>query len=451
MAQKYASIQRIGRGVSLIILLAIAAGCAKPTVAERMKQHREKVAETQRYIRGLDRYEDPELERYLNGVMQRLATASGIDPVPVSILDVSYANAFVSKRDGVRLTRGMLALISDEAELAAVLGHEIAHLTQPQRIEGWSSLMEGGSDAEDLPNRLTRVMQQREIAADRMAMQMAERAGYDSGAAHRVIRKLSALDRGKASDVYIRSHPLGDDRIAALGSPRPGDTAAKRYREAIDGLPFGGYGQRYFVSDGRVHAPFLKLSFPMPNGMKLTKQKRALATFKNTRADMTFYVTRIDSPETEPELALRREVYEMVDRKIGLGGLRDLRRLRSVTNGAAITARASIDYSDPSFTVRFVMIAHEGDWLSGVLFHPQRSKADASALIEGFAAGLTEEPATDRLRLRYVDFGPSQSLEELAREWGAGADGMRLFRAINDLATSEAPGRGRPIKTISRR
>lgn len=443
--------ERMARGVALVLLVALAAACAKPTAAERLKQHRENTASAQRYIRGLETYEDEGLTAYLASVMARLARASDFEPFPVSVLDVSHANAYVSERDGIRVTRGMLALISDEAELAVVLGHEIAHLRQPDRVTGWSALLEDGADAEDLPKRLASVMQARELDADRVGIEIAARAGYDTGAARRVIAKLSALEQGKTDDIYIRSHPFGPDRIARLPAPQGGESRAERYRKAVDGLPFGGWGQNFFLHEGRVLAPFLKLSFPAPAGMTITEQDGAYLSLANTRADMTFIISRMSSPDQDSELTLRRRVYEILDQRIGLGALREIRRSRSFKNGSTITAKASVDDSEPSFSVRLVMIAHEGEWLSGMLFHPARRETEAKGVIDAFVSGLREESPTDVWRLRIRPYSAADRVNDLARDWAAPEDAVRIFREINDLGALGAPETGRPIKTISRR
>ena len=74
-------------------------------------------------------YRDPELARYVRTVGMRLAAATGQPPGRwrFTVLDTPEPNAFALPGRRILVTRGMLALVGDEAELAAVLGHEIGH------------------------------------------------------------------------------------------------------------------------------------------------------------------------------------------------------------------------------------------------------------------------------------------------------------------------------------
>jgi predicted Zn-dependent protease len=77
-------------------------------------------------------YSAPTAEAYLNGILAQLARASdtpGQTAYRVTILNTPVVNAFALPYGNLYITRGLLALASDASEVAAVMAHEIAHVT----------------------------------------------------------------------------------------------------------------------------------------------------------------------------------------------------------------------------------------------------------------------------------------------------------------------------------
>src|SRR5580700_6569861 len=76
-------------------------------------------------------YSAPTTEHYLNGILGRLATSgpSPSEPYRVTILNSPIVNAFALPSGDIFVTRGLLALANDSSEIAAVMAHEIAHIT----------------------------------------------------------------------------------------------------------------------------------------------------------------------------------------------------------------------------------------------------------------------------------------------------------------------------------
>ena len=96
--------------------------------AEEIAIGRESDAEVRREM-GV--YDNPELQRYVSDVGQRLAALSHRPNLPwtFTVVDVPAVNAFALPGGFIYLTRGILPYLDDEAELAGVLGHEIGHVT----------------------------------------------------------------------------------------------------------------------------------------------------------------------------------------------------------------------------------------------------------------------------------------------------------------------------------
>src|SRR5688500_5153705 len=87
-------------------------------------------------------YEDlPALQQYVNEIGQKLAKTSHRPRLDYhfTVLDSPEVNAFALPGGHVYITRGILAYLNSEAELAAVLGHEIGHVTARHSVQQYSA------------------------------------------------------------------------------------------------------------------------------------------------------------------------------------------------------------------------------------------------------------------------------------------------------------------------
>ena len=216
-------------------------------------------------------YSDRHAEIVLARIVGRLLAAADQpnSTFTVTILDTPEVNAFALPGGYVYVTRGILALASDTSELAAVLAHEIAHVTlkharartnrarTSEIVDKVVSGVFGGDVATDqMSNKskmsLAAFSQQQELAADKEGIRIAGAAGYDPHAAARFLgamgrfARFSAGDDGQSDD-FLSSHPSTPDRIqkatetarAFFGAPGLGETDRAGYMDGIDGLAFG--------------------------------------------------------------------------------------------------------------------------------------------------------------------------------------------------------------------
>ena len=179
-------------------------------------------------------YADAGLARYLDRVGRRLVAAAGAGGRwRFVVTDEADPNAFALPGQRVLVTRGMLALAGDEAEMAAVLAHEVAHVVL------------GHASGRPPANRVAS-----EAEADRLALRFLAAAGYDPRAQPDLQATLiaaHALDarlRGAPRPLPARSYSPGlDDRLrasrAAVRLARGGTRGRDRHLAAIDGLSWG--------------------------------------------------------------------------------------------------------------------------------------------------------------------------------------------------------------------
>ena len=180
--------------------------------------------------------DQPELVRYVNLVGKAVANTSDRPDIPYhfAVLNHDSINAFAAPAGYIFVTRGLLRQIHNEAERAAVLGHEIAHVSQKhildviQRSKQIAGISEAGLAyaAKDpaafksvIDNSVKKLLdegldQDKETEADALGNVFATRVGYDAGA---YVALLSRLRELKEDDrAFFKTHPNFSARIQAV-------------------------------------------------------------------------------------------------------------------------------------------------------------------------------------------------------------------------------------------
>jgi predicted Zn-dependent protease len=195
--------------------------------------------------------EDEQLNKYVTMVAQTLVNQMRQGgQVYVGVLDTNEMNAFAGPQGYIFVTRGALLAMEDEAELAGVLGHEIAHVhyqhglkaTQTGGVLG--AVVKGGSAAAgqrdgpwvsamgDLVEKLitSSYGQDQERQSDSTGLLLAARAGYDPNGFTRFLGKLRARSGGGAK--IFSTHPGLSERIKNANSQIARESYAGRVTNA---------------------------------------------------------------------------------------------------------------------------------------------------------------------------------------------------------------------------
>ena len=184
--------------------------------------------------------DDPDAQRRVNVIGRWLASQTSRPELPWSfgVIDSPEVNAFAAPGGYVLVTRGLYELLADDAEVAAVLGHEIGHVVQRDHYsvirkqaitETGENIVAGhvnvGGDlaanmAKDYVRRhgatvmLTRLDREAEFHADEASQVYLARSGFNPLALYPVLQKMSALGtQSPALAQLVRSHPALDDRL----------------------------------------------------------------------------------------------------------------------------------------------------------------------------------------------------------------------------------------------
>lgn len=268
-------------------------------------------------------YDNPELQRYVDTVGQRvLQTSTFTDPTTPEmyrntkftfrVLDSAVVNAFALPGGYVYVTRGLLAHLENEAQLAVVLGHEIGHVaarhsSQQARRSQWGqigviagailgqkvlgekapdlapTLLNYGSQA--MQTFLLRYSREAENEADTLGVSYATRAGYAAGESARFFQALQRLSatEGKALPTWQSTHPDPGNRathVRQLSAAPTANGAARNVGEDellrhLEGIVVGEDPREGFVQNGIFYHPALGFQLPVPAGWKTDNQRSA--------------------------------------------------------------------------------------------------------------------------------------------------------------------------------
>ncbi|EFG9152871.1 M48 family metalloprotease, partial [Escherichia coli] len=254
-------------------------------------------------------YSDPKLERMVAKVVGNLTTVSGntAQPYTITILNSPNVNAFALPGGYLYVTRGLLALANDSAELATVISHEMAHVTanhglQRQRMEEEAAVgsqvaneVLGGTPVAKVAEirtklKMAQFSRNQELEADAIGIRASGQAGYDPFASARFLGSMAAYSNFRsvsgatdASLDFLASHPNTPQRIdlalrhaRQFGAPGVGTVDRDAYLAGIDGLMFGDTPDEGYVRGNTFLHPKLGISFSVPEGFVIDNNAQAV-------------------------------------------------------------------------------------------------------------------------------------------------------------------------------
>jgi predicted Zn-dependent protease len=441
-------------------------------------------------------YANPRVKAYVQRIGERLAARSELAgrPFTFTVLNSDVSNAFALPGGYVYISRGLLALMGSEAELASVLGHEIGHVTARHTAERLSrgqaadlftnilgigvAVLTGSGDAGNLAAQATGTgasvwlagfSREQEFEADKLGVRYMASEGYDPAEAAEMLAKLGAETRltakmlgrdPEAADAFsiMQTHPRTAERVTAAteaaraqgmvvaANPRVG---VAEYFEAIDGLSVLGDRESGFVRGNAFVHPALRIRFEAPKGFRIANAADAVTAIGPGGASI-----RVDAVRTRAAANPRDFLTGVWARG------RTLQNVETITvNGLpAATAPATLRTQDGAVAARLVAIQHPDGSFYRLLFAAPAQVADR--FTDDFrrttysfrALGEAEARDAQPLRVRIAAVGPGDTQETLARRM-ATDDGFELerFQLINGLKPGDALRPGSRVKIIADR
>ncbi len=331
----------------LLLTTAVLTGCGSAVInpvtgqAERsVLSEQDEIAQgAQAHQQVLQEYgvvKDARLQAYVNNLGQRLAKLSHRNQLQwhFTVLDSPEINAFALPGGYVYVTRGIMAYLQSEAELAGVMGHEIGHVSARHGAQRATRQQDAGlgvlaatvlgavleSQGVAGAGRLASDVSQtaaagfiasygrdQELQADTLGAEYLARNAYDPRHMIRVITALKDQERFAADQAradgralppggnWLASHPSNDQRlqqITELADQYQGDyvdEGRSRYLQAIRGLTFGESAEQGVTRGQHFYHPRLGIALTAPAGWRVHNEAEQLALF-NAAGDVALLV-----------------------------------------------------------------------------------------------------------------------------------------------------------------
>jgi len=420
-------------------------------------------------------YRWPKAERTINDILRRLAAASDnpAQVYKVTILNSPAVNAFALPSGDLFVTRGLLALANDSAELAAVMAHEIAHVTlrhahqraeaaktEALRIEVAKKIQSPskGDEVKAVGRlNLASFSRAQELEADAIGVQVVSRAGFDPYGASRFLRSLgrsvamrSALLGGRNTDEQpdiMASHPSTPARISRailaarqIGAPGIGGTEREAYLEAIEGIDFGDDPAEGFVRRRRfIHAK-LGFSFTAPPGYVLENSAQALVGIAS-RGSQALRLDSVQVDNTKP----------LTD-YMAAGWIEGLEpeSIQAATINGLPAALASATHNGWRFRVAVIRL---GTDVYRLIFAARNMSPAVERNIRAAFNSFRRIPVAEArnlraLRIALVEAKPGETPASLARKMAVSERALDVFLLINGLRSNDPLQPGQKYKII---
>lgn len=408
-------------------------------------------------------YNDPKLQAEIQQIVTRLVASSERpdQKYRVTILNSPAINAFALPNGSLYVTRGLLALASDNAEIASVLAHEMAHVianhaaTREDQMKQAVLVSRVISDVVNDPDlgalalaksriSLASFSRAQELEADAIGVGISARAGFDPYGAERFLTtmgKQSSLktastmgQNGTADQAdFLATHPATPERISIVmanareyAAPnKQGERDRGEYLAAIDGLVYGDDPKEGFIRGRRFFHPKLGFTFTAPEGFALENTSQAVLGASASGRE----ALRLDAVRVPGDQSLAQYLSSGWIEGVEVSSVESL-----VLNGfPAATAVARGDqWSFRMFAIRFGSDVYRLIFAARDLT-PALDQAFRQAAETFRRVSIEEAENVKPLRIRIVTAGITDTPEKLAAKMDTQDKALERFLVLNGL------------------
>jgi len=476
-------------------LLAVAACSANPATGKQsftafMSPEKELQVGAEEHPKILKKFggqfSDHDWSEYVRDIGLELASHSEKPELPwtFTVLNDTQVNAFALPGGYIYITRGLLALASDEAEMAGVLSHEIGHVTARHTAQRYSSTVATNlglqvlgvlSNAAGVPGAeniaavganlaLKSYSRDQELESDMLGVRYLTRAGYDPQAMASFFEKLRAHQRieglikgdPNAAEKHniLATHPRTADRIdQAIGLAKQNGSAQTqrevgRYLARIDGMVFGDDVDQGLVRGTTFTHPELRFRFEVPDGFTIRNMPDVVLATDDKDNSIKF----AGAPAKEVREAGGMEKY-LTRKWSGISNLENVEWL-DINGMKAVTGSATVWSGKRNVDVQRLLVEQDKDYYWRFQF--VSGTQDSERLNESFRRTtysfrtLTKSEARTvqpwRIRVitvgqgvRFDDLVASMAVDEYPKEW---------FEALNGIGPDDPLVPGMRVKVV---
>lgn len=471
---------RFDPGYAAVLLAGLLVGSG-PAVAETGKAAQQRQQQAQ-ILDSFGGVYDGAQAAYVTRIGEKVAVAAGMGGrCTFTLVNSDVINAFAAPPGCyIYVTRGLLAILNSEAELAGVLGHEVGHVTakhanrqrNTQVLGGLAAVLVGAVSKSDQLGQLAGQVAQlgvlsysrgQEYEADSLAVKYLPLAGYPADGISRALAGLQRQDdfslrtagdtAGQVIPVWARTHPLTGDRIAratraaaaADGVARsPSNEAA--FLSAVDGLVYGDDPSQGFVRGAVFAHTGLRIGFTAPRGFSVINGASAVTVNgpKGLRGQLSAGKYANGRLEDFAGVVIRNALGEGGG-NIGQPQRTTINGLETVFLPARATSQGqSVDVSAVVYDLG------NGDTYQFVTIAPAGQSATFDTMYASFHRLTDAEAARYKARrIEVVGVRPADTAQSLSSRMSTDVDKLGLFQMLNDVKPVEALASGRRVKLVT--
>jgi len=423
-------------------------------------------------------YNDPKLLKYIDDIGQRMVKISHRPNLKfeIKVMDSPVVNAFAVPGGYLYITRGILAYLNDEAQLAGVMGHEIGHVTARHSAKQQSKaqlaqigmaagsiFVEGFDQYAGLAGQAVGLLflkfgRDDERQSDELGVQYSTKVGYNAhemAAFFRVLDQLSGGNNGGLPD-FLSTHPNPADRVVTVNKLT--DKEQKKYNNTsfvinrdnylnhIDGIIYGPDPQQGFTENNVFYHPGLKFQFPTPQGWtinNLPSQVQMIA--KDEQGVMLF---KLEANDSETQAASKF----ITDNKLQVISQKTVK----VHGANAQEIVASVNTQQGVLQLMAYYIKRENNVYSFLGYSAQSNFSNYESAFRFTMTGLNTLTDKSRLnrqpdRIRIKKVASNATLENALKSFGVPADNLQQHALLNGaMKLSDPVQAGMELKTIAR-
>jgi len=421
-------------------------------------------------------YDDEALQKYVSDIGLELARHSHRPNLPWSftIVDNPAINAFALPGGYIYVTRGILAYLGDESELAGVLGHEIGHVTARHAAQAYTRQAQAGVGlailsifvpstrpftdlgATGLNVFFLKHGRDAELEADRLGVEYGSAAGWDPEGVPRFLATLARVDamseRGLPN--WLSTHPDPGSRVEKaepVADKFQSETATKRnrdqYLERLSGLVFGDSPKDGIVRGNVFLHPMLRIGLDFPEGWQVTNSPEAVLA-QEPGVEHYMVLQEVERPAGRSiadtaVASMRSAGYQVVDGR--------MERINGLEAYVGVYAGSARNTGKVRMRAAHVAVGRQLYVIGGFAPEADFDRVDPAlqTSIRSFRELSADEASRVRPnRLSFYTVQAGDSWQSIAVRRGEGIVNAATLAIMNDRDVSEQPQPGDRIKIV---
>ena len=419
-------------------------------------------------------YNDPDVNTYVTRVGSSMTQFTHRPHLEYhfSVLDTPVVNAFAVPGGYIYVTRGILALMNSEAELAVVLGHEMGHVNARHSMRRLSNSMMAqiglvaGSVVSktfaDIANLAGAGLQllflqysrNDEREADSLGVSYSRSGQYNPAKMidfFGALEKMGDLSGGQALPGFLSTHPLTSERIentkAMIQETDSGlMVRGQDYLGRLQNMVYGSDPRQGFVEGNAFYHPELRFKFTFPQEWKVQNlPSQVMIIAPDEKAGI---ILQAEKSSVNPQIYASEKAKKLEgatlrsDLSRNVNGLSTQQQVWDVPQEEGESLRLRFNYIQyASYIYTFTAICSTPDYDS----YAQAFGSTASSF-----RTLTDRKYLNRqpVRIRLVSADGSSTLRQIFQKQGLKEDLWKQFAIMNAMELDQKPRRGQQIKTI---